>query len=465
MPGFVPFGTFLSNGAEGKHPLGVTSGLAPNMMQEIDSSPENFRLGGDGLLYPSRACLASVMEKLGKKEGVKLSGASPFPLVSLTLSEERGLSAVGFWVEGKRFRAGTPEGVSLFEAYPDGTGSFFRYAKSSKDYVDGHFAVQHEDGSVMKKGEKFEPEKRYGLVAYVRDGGRLDLNPTKKRLAFMLVLSKSVAVSGDVSADVSPDVSVDVSQDVLVPIGPDTPAMAVLPKLPAGTNEEICAVKPEFVFGTSPEDSLHRAAKILAESGLERGDLIVDRRTGFVKLNPDVGWSVAEGVLGPDSLIDEVRSLPVLTAVLPSGSSVAAVGLEFSGAELMSEQASGVRMLKVTGRETGESLKYAGDASEFGDGCFTVLDGKGRIVEELNERGRYVLTLFIEDGGEFDLDGRVNGRIVDPAVLLSVGRQDGAPTPEALPNSEGSGGGGGCDAGFGFLLLLAVAPAVLRRKR
>ena len=131
----------------------------------------------------------------------------------------------------------------------------------------------------------------------------------------------------------------------------------------------------------------------------------------------------------------------------------------------MSGQASMVRMVKVTGPETGEPLKYAGDSSEFGDGCFTVLDGKGRIVEELNERGRYVLTLFIEDGGEFDLDGRVNGRIVDPAVLLSVETQEDTPTPDIAFDPNGGGGGGGCNGGFGFLLLLAVAPAVLYRKR
>ena len=174
---------------------------------------------------------------------------------------------------------------------------------------------------------------------------------------------------------------------------------------------------------------------------------------------------VAKKAFASGSSIRRVRALPVLTATLPSGSSVAAVGLELTGSELMSEQASLVNLLKVTGPNAGKPMRYVNRASEFSDGCFTVLDAEGNIVEELGARGRYVLTLFIEDGGEFDLDGRVNGRIVDPAVLLSVGRQDGAPTPEALPNSEGSGGGGGCDAGFGFLLLLAVAPAVLYRRR
>ncbi len=449
----------LPGGAEGKRPFGATSDQAAELMSEMGAPSEDFRLGGDGLLYPSRSRLETVMEELGKAEGIKLSGASPFPLIALEVSKARTLAAVGFLVEGKRFRAAAPKDVTLFEARPKGTGEIFRYAENPRDYLDGHFAVQHEDGTVMPGDEPFVPDKKYGLVVYVRDGGRIDLIPAERRVAASLVLAKNTALSGPTSPDVSPDVKPPVSPDIQPP---KVPEQGVAPQLPKGTDGKIAAVKPKLVLGSGPSESLSLAAKMLADSGLEKGDLIVDRKTGQVKLNADVGWEVAEKAVSSDGFIDEAKSLPVLTATLPSGASVAAVGLEVTGSALMAEEASGVKVLKVLGPEEGELLKYAGSVSEFGDGRFTVLDGSGRIVGDLSGRGRYVLTLFIEDGGKYDLDGEANGKVVDPLALLSL---TGGSSPEHQPGPDSKdGGGGGCNAGLGWLLLLAAVPVALRRR-
>ena len=479
VPGFVPIGAMLPGGAEGKRPFGVRSGSAVDLLSEIGAAPEDFRLGGDGLLYPSRSRLETVMEELGKQESVKLSGASPFPLIALEVSRARTLAAVGFLVEGKRFRAAAPKDVTLFEARPKGVGEIFRYAENPRDYLDGHFAVQHEDGTVMPGDEPFVPDKKYGLVVYVRDGGRIDLISAERRIAASFVLAKGSALSAPTSPDVpaptSPDVKPPVSPDVKPPVSPDVkppvspgvkPQQGVAPQLPEGTDGKVAAVKPKLVLGSNPSESLVLAAKMLADSGLERGDLIVDRKTGQVKLNADVGWEVAEKAVSSDGFIDEAKSLPVLTATLPSGASVAAVGLEVTGSALMAEEASGVKVLKVLGTKSGELLKYAGSVSDFGDGRFTVLDGSGRIVEDLSGGGRYVLTLFIEDGGKYDLDGRANGRIVDPALLLSV-EEPNASSPKPKPEpGNGSKGSGGCNAGllWGWLLLLAAVPVALRRQ-
>lgn len=469
VPGFVPIGAILPGGAEGKRPFGVRSGSAVELLSEIGAAPEDFRLGGDGLLYPSRSRLETVMEDLGKAEGIKLSGASPFPLIALEVSKARTLAAVGFLVEGKRFRATAPKDVTLFEARPKGTGEIFRYAETPRDYLDGHFAVQHEDGTVMPGDEPFVPDKKYGLVVYVRDGGRIDLIPAERRVAASLVLAKAAALPAPTSPDVSPDVKPPVSPDVKPPVSPDiqppkVPEQGVAPQLPKGTDGKIAAVKPKLVLGSGPSESLSLAAKMLADSGLERGDLTVDRKTGQVRLNADVGWEVAESVVGSNGFIDEAKSLPVLTATLPAGANVAAMGLEVTGSALMADEASGVKALKVLGTKSGELLKYAGSVSDFGDGRFTVLDRSGQIVEDLSGGGRYVLTLFIEDGGKYDLDGRANGRIVDPAMLLSV-EESGAPSPKPKPGSKSRGSGGGCDAGllWGWLLLTAV-PVALRRR-
>ena len=93
-----------------------------------------------------------------------------------------------------------------------------------------------------------------------------------------------------------------------------------------------------------------------------------------------------------------------------------------------------------------------------------MLDGSGRVVDELQPRSRYVLTVFIGDGGKYDLDGEVNGRVVDPLALLSVtGSSEPGPNPQPEPEGRDS-GGGGCNAGRGWLLLLAAVPAALRRR-
>ena len=478
VPGFVPIGAMLPGGAEGKRPFGVRSGSAVDLLSEIGAAPEDFRLGGDGLLYPSRSRLETVMEELGKQEGVKLSGASPFPLIALEVSRARTLAAVGFLVEGKRFRAAAPKDVTLFEARPKGVGEIFRYAENPRDYLDGHFAVQHEDGTVMPGDEPFVPDKKYGLVVYVRDGGRIDLISAERRIAASLVLAKGSALSAPTSPDVpaptSPDVKPPVSPDVKPPVSPDVkppvspgvkPQQGIAPQLPEGTDGKIAAVEPKLVLGSDPSESLALAAKMLADSGLERGDLTVDRKTGQVRLDADVGWKVAERTVSTDGFIDEAKPLPILTATLPAGASVAAMGLEVTGSTLMVDEASGVKVLKVLGPEEGELLKYAGSVSEFGDGRFTVLDGSGRIVGDLSGSGRYVLTLFIEDGGRYDLDGRANGRILDPVMLLSV-EKSGTPSPKPKPGSESGGSGGGCDAGllWGWWLLAAAVPVVLRRR-
>ncbi|RRD63223.1 Synerg-CTERM sorting domain-containing protein [Fretibacterium sp. OH1220_COT-178] len=472
MPGFVPIGVMLPGGAEGKRPFGVRSGLAADLLPEMGAVPEDFRLGGDGLLYPSRARLETVMEALGKQEGVKLSGASPFPLIALEVSKPRTLAAVGFWVEGKRFRASAPKDVALFGVRPGGTGELFRYAENPRDYLDGHFAVQRKDGSVMKGDAPFAAEETYGLVVYVRDGGRPDGNPVERKVALSAVLAKNASLPGPVSPDVSPDIKPPVSSDIPGPVSPDDsriPERGVAPALPEGTNGEIASVKPELVLGDGPSDSLDRAVRMLSECGLEKGDLDVDRRTGLVRLNADMGWDLSERVVSSDGFIDQVKSLPVLTASLPEGTSVAAVGIELTGAALLAEEASEVRVLKVTGADSVQLMKYAGSAAEFGDGRFTVLEGNGRLAGDLSRSGRYVLTLFIKDGGEYDLDGRANGRIVDPALLLSVepwAAQTPKPKPKPGPETPRSGSSGGCDAGFlwGWLLLAAAVPVVRRRR-
>ena len=313
---------------------------------------------------------------------------------------------------------------------------------------------------------------KYRVVAEAMDGSGLsdDVIVTVK---YTSPAPTSPDVSPDVPAPTSPDVSPDipaptspdVSPDIPAPTSPDIPGepeTGIVPKLPGGAPAGVGASKPAF-YGGSEAVALKNAAAALSDSGLKAKDLVFDPDTGVVRLQSRVAREVARKVLPKGVSVKKVRTLPVLSATLPQGANVAAVGLELTGRELMAKKASEVELLKATGPDTGALLKWSGKPEEFGDGQFTVLDGSGRVVDELQSRSRYVLTVFIGDGGKYDLDGEANGRVVDPLALLSL-KGDSAPGPQPGPDGK-DGGGGGCNAGLGWLLLLAAAiPAVLRRR-
>ena len=311
---------------------------------------------------------------------------------------------------------------------------------------------------------------KYRVVAEAVDGSGLsdDVIVTVK---YTSPAPTSPDVSPDVPAPTSPDVSPDVkpplSPDVKPPLSPDVepdvpgePETGIAPKLPDGAPAGVGASKPAF-FGGSEAAALKNAAAALSDSGLKAKDLVFDPDTGVVRLQSRVAREVARKVLPKGVSVKKVRTLPVLSATLPQGANVAAVGLELTGRELMAKKASEVELLKAMGPDTGALLKWSGKPEEFGDGRFTVLDGSGRVVDELQSRSRYVLTVFIGDGGKYDLDGEANGKVVDPLALLSL---TGGSEPEPQPEPDGKDSGGGCNAGLGWLLLAAVVPAALKRK-
>ncbi len=74
-----------------------------------------------------------------------------------------------------------------------------------------------------------------------------------------------------------------------------------------------------------------------------------------------------------------------------------------------------------------------------------------------------LMALSIADGGSFDLDGTVNGSVVDPAFVIEAKRKEN-PEPDPEP-SAGTGGGGGCSLGIIPLgLLLLALPLGLLKK-
>ena len=315
------------------------------------------------------------------------------------------------------------------------------------------------------------PGAKYRVLAEAMDGSGLsdDVIVTVK---YNSPAPTSPGIPAPTNPNVSPDIPAPTSPDVPAPTSPDIepevpgePETGVVPKLPDGAPAGVGASKPAF-YGGSEAAALKNAAAALSDSGLKAKDLVFDPDTGVVRLRSRVAREVARKVLPEGATVKRVRTLPVLSAALPQGANVAAVGLELTGRDLMAKKASEVELLKATGPDTGALLKWSGKPEEFGDGRFTVLDGSGRVVDELQPRSRYVLTVFIGDGGKYDLDGEANGKVVDPLVLLSL-MGGSEPSPEPGLDGKDSGGGGGCNAGllWGWLLLLAAVPVALRRRR
>ena len=245
----------------------------------------------------------------------------------------------------------------------------------------------------------------------------------------------------------------------------------VKPIMPETARQGIEPVKPVFFSASTSEEALRKAAAALEHSGLNAADLVFDAEDGVVQVAPKVLENVAERVL-PYSLLREVDCLPLLSAELSEKSATAAFGIERTGSALMglSSKPAEVKLMKVLGPDKGEMMRYVGSPEFFDDGTFTVLDAEGRVIDELRSEERYVLTLFVRDGGKYDLDGRANGSIVDPAVLVSVAEKPQVqPGPRPQPELKEKGSGGGCDAGSAGISAWVLSGTLLlifrRRKR
>ena len=114
--------------------------------------------------------------------------------------------------------------------------------------------------------------------------------------------------------------------------------------------------------------------------------------------------------------------------------------------------------MKILSSTTAGEFEYASEITADMDGKFTIQQADGKIYSgALKADTDYLLTLFIKDGSEFDLDGAENGSITDPAAIFST------TTTEPQHGSSSS----GCNGGFGALALLGLAlvPMFYGKKR
>lgn len=103
----------------------------------------------------------------------------------------------------------------------------------------------------------------------------------------------------------------------------------------------------------------------------------------------------------------------------------------------------------------GSALEYKEASASPGDGTFTVTEADGSALSgPFDADKKYIITLFIEDGGPYDLDAAA-GSIVDPTAIVSY----------KMPETHGSGGGCSAVSGAAALLALIGLPLITRKKK
>lgn len=186
----------------------------------------------------------------------------------------------------------------------------------------------------------------------------------------------------------------------------------------------------------------------------KQGEFIANK-DGKAVVRYEVAKATAAGVIGKGEEMKHAVLSPAFTATLIKPGNIAATSLRFSGSSFFAGKAEDIKLLKILSSSKGELFKFTSVPADVRDGMFAVqkLGAADFHSGVISADAQYRLWLFIEDGGEFDLDGKEDGSVIDPAALLKI---------ETV--GSGGGGGGGCVAGFFPFVLLCAVPLIFRKK-
>ena len=138
------------------------------------------------------------------------------------------------------------------------------------------------------------------------------------------------------------------------------------------------------------------------------------------------------------------------------------VGFKVMGSELFTIDLGKVMVLKVLGDTESEFFTYAASSAAFATGKYTLQTADNPLYTgAIDANTEYLLILFIKDGSIFDLDGTVNGEVVDPAVIVKAEKKD-PPTPPVPPTPGPDDGGGGCSTTLPLQMIFLAIPFIFR---
>lgn len=231
------------------------------------------------------------------------------------------------------------------------------------------------------------------------------------------------------------------------PIDPaPKPVKPVIGNVPDDVKAEI---KPELAV--TEGDPAAAAKKI---GGALTAEQLTRNKDGNTIVEPKVAVKAANklGTLSSVTTKDVV-ALPVFTtpAIDANKDKTIMISYLILGSDLKAKKPADVKVMKILGEENGELFTYASAITKDMDKKFTVMkdDDSGTIFTgDIDGYTMYRLALFIKDGGKFDLDGKKDGAVADPTVILGAEKR------------ASDGGSGGCNAGLGVLALLLSLAAI-----
>ena len=176
---------------------------------------------------------------------------------------------------------------------------------------------------------------------------------------------------------------------------------------------------------------------------------------GMLYLNSEIADNAVENIrAGKD--VKDIALFPVFTAQSEelSQTSLGAVAFEVGGDAFGDGTAlADLAICKLF--PDGTALEYKEAGEEPADGTFTVTEANGGALTGPFDAGKnYIITLYIEDNGSYDLD-KNTGSIVDPTAIVSFKK----------PETHGSGGGCSAVSGAAALLALVGLPLITRKKK
>jgi uncharacterized protein YjdB len=193
-------------------------------------------------------------------------------------------------------------------------------------------------------------------------------------------------------------------------------------------------------------DFPYEITDVASNTDIPAGDLeVVDNK---VYLKKGAADAIAKAELNAKTVETNVK--PVFTVPVSPGG-VAQVSIKVTGKELLATNPEDIIVIGMTSGTTGKRFDYVNSESQYAANKFTLLLGGVVFNGEIDPNEVYDLVVFIEDGGKFDLDNKVNGRIVSEIFF-------------ATEKSKTGGGGGGCSA-YGYLAFALLAVPFIFKKR
>ena len=193
--------------------------------------------------------------------------------------------------------------------------------------------------------------------------------------------------------------------------------------------------------------------KITTKAGVPADAAILEIKGGNIVAEEENAIKLAGKTTGRKA--EAVHQLPAFKTVISDKTKLAVVSWIVPGSAFGTEKAGSVVLLKIKSEVEAKAYKYS-DGKVIEDGSFIIQDKNHSLAEGISKEENYILTVFIKDNGEYDLD-TTEGSIIDPAVIVKAGA---IPEPEPAP----AGGSGGCNAGFAGIASLALL-TLFRKKR